>query len=479
MKWLWWVSPLVFLFYLLIVSVWPTGEEKRFRREVRRFVDELLGPLLGAKRDKKAAAYRKGAAEDKAKGRRVRRLPPAFEPLVAEIGGGDRLADVVLVPKQAYLAARVASATAGSNHVSVLCRLGQKAPSFVVRPLPEVDGKPVDNRGVAFRKDPAFMDQYLVEGAAPAAITKWLKKSLRSALLERTDVWLRVQGDLMAVTIYGHPDAEDIDQLVDIADAICAAHGATEASLFGADPVRPKRAKAPRPEPAPATLRATAGAIDFALFALGVFFVALTLGTFESFHPSTLFQSPDIHPTEPWQGGWTTKGFGAFVAAEAFLVGVFVLQLYLASHHGATIGKLLMGARVVRPGGEPVGFWRVCLRSGLLVVAPLVAAAVVAERPLSAHNLFLAVPSLPVAIALAAVALGGMISVFGGKAIHDRIAGVEVVRAPPWRPEPVQLGIPEGAVDPIVTGRIAKIGGAMVAFGVVVVAAHMVGVWPF
>jgi uncharacterized RDD family membrane protein YckC len=478
MKWLWWVSPLVFLFYLLVVSIWPTREEKRFRREVRRWVDELLGPITLSK-SKKAASYRKGADQDELKSRRVRRLPPGFEPLVTQAGDGDRLTDVVLVPKHAYVAARVASATAGSNHVTVVCRLREKAPPFVCRPLPEIDGKPIDNRGIQFRKDPAFTDHYLVEGAAPPAITKWLRKSLRSELLARTDVWLRVQGDMMSLTLYGHPDAEDIDQLVDIADAICAEHGATDASLFGADPMRPPRAKPPAPEPAPASIRAMAGAVDFALFGLGVFLVALTLGTFEFFHPPVFFQSPDIHPSEPWQGGWTTKGFGAFVAAEAFVVGLVVLQTYLAARHGATIGKILLGARVVRPDGARVGFWRVCLRSGLLVVAPLGAAAIFADKPLSARNLFLAVPSFPVATTLVAVALVGLILIFNRNAVHDRLAGVEVVRARPWRPEPVQLGLAEGSLDPIVIARAAQIGGAMVALGILVAAAHALDVWPF
>ena len=481
MKWLWWVSPLVFLFYLLVVSIWPTREEKRFRREVRRWIDEFLGPPPSARE-------KVGAGKKAAKRRRVRddgptrlgaRLPAGVERLVGEVGGGDPVANVVLVPKEAYLAARVASVTAGSNHVTVVCHLAEKAPTFVCRPLPEIDGKPIDNKGIQFRKDPTFTDHFLVEGKAPPAITKWLKKSLRRELLARTDLWLRVEGDALCLTLYGHPDAEDIDQLVDIADAFVAEFGATDASLLGDAPVRRKRPAPPAPEPAPATVRAAAGAIDFALFALGVFFVALTLGVFEAFHPAALFQSPDIHPTEPWQGGWTTKGFGAFVAAEAFLVGLLVLQTYLAAHHGATLGKIVVGARVVRPDGARIGLWRVCLRSGLLVVVPLAAAAIFAEKPLSAHNLFLAVPTLGAASALAAVALAGLVLVFTQNAVHDRIAGVEVVRAPPWRPDPVQLGLPEGIVDPIVKVRAAQIGGAMVLLAILVVAAQQAGAWPF
>src|SRR5690606_13802869 len=113
------------------------------------------------------------------------------------------------------------------------------------------------------------------------------------------------------------PDAEDIDQLVDIADAICAEHGSSDATLFGDEaPLGKKPPKTAPPVPAPPQIRVSAGAVDFALFAVGAFLGALTLGTFESFHPPRFFQSPDIAPSEPWQGGWTTQGFGAFVAAE-------------------------------------------------------------------------------------------------------------------------------------------------------------------
>jgi len=134
---------------------------------------------------------------------------------------------------------------------------------------------------------------------------------------------------------------------------------------------------------------------------------------------------------------------------------------------------------VVRPDGSRVGFWRVCLRSGALLAVPLAAAAIFADKPLSARNLFLAVPTLPTLAALAATVLAGTLLVLNGKPIHDRVAGVEVVRAEPWRPAQVQLGLPEGAIDPILIARVARIGGAMVAFGVLVIVAHVLDVWPF
>lgn len=469
MKWLWWAAPLVFIFYLLVVSLWPTTEEKRFRREITRWLEELLGPLRIGK-GKKAVA----------KTRRVRQLPPPFEAMVREAGGGSRVTDAVLIPKLAYAAVRVADALTGSNHVTIVCRLAQQAPRLVCRPLPEVDGKPVENRGVRFAKDPLFMETYLVESQQAAPTVKWLRRALRAALLERRDVWLRTQGDLMTLTLYGHPDAEDVDQLLDIADAICDEHGASEASLFGDAP-----SSAPLPpelgplEPASPALRIQAGVVDFGLFGLGVFFLALTLGTFESFHPPTLFQSPDLHPTEPWQGGWTTKGFGAFVASEAFLVGGLFLQLYLASRRGATLGKLLVGLRVVASGGERLGFGRVCLRNLGLVLVPLAVAIITAERPLSVRGVLLAIPTLPVALALAAIVIVGVALIYQGKPLHDQIAKSQVVRVAPWRFDHVQLGLAEGALDPVVMGRILRIGGSMVAFGLLVAVAHATDLWPF
>jgi uncharacterized RDD family membrane protein YckC len=464
MKWLWFVGPLIFLLISLLVGIFPTAEQRNIRRSIQRWIDDLLGPLQTSKGDKT---------------RRVRQLPAMFDGLLEAIGGGTRLTDLVLVPKNAYVAVRLANATTASNHVSVMCRLKGKAnPRFVCRPLPIVDGRAIENAGVIFSGDDEFQELFLVEGAEPKAIKKWFTRDLRDALLELPDCWLRVDGDAMSLTVFGYRELDTLDELVGVADAFYAEKGATGHSLYGEnDPsLRPKKepttyrdragnktkGKTTKTSDAElvlanAALRMKAGALDIALYVLGGFLVALTLGVFAWFHPSVLFNSPDVVVQEAWQGGWTTKGFGAFVAAETFLVGTFAYQTYLGATYGQSIGKRLFGARVVRADGEDVDFLRgVLLRTWVLGVLPYVAAAIFAAKVgFSARSFFEAIPTIPV-FGVGAVVLGiGALSISvgrGGLGIHDRIARTKVVVAAPFRLEPVQLGIK--GVDPILSQRV-------------------------
>ncbi|MCA9624894.1 MAG: RDD family protein, partial [Myxococcales bacterium] len=415
-------------------------------------------------------------------------------------GGGTRLTDIVLVPKQAYVAVRFGDALSASNHVSVLCKLGpppalkgkKKAPrlELTCRPLPLVDGKPAENTGIQFSDDRDFADLFLVEGNHVDTVRAFLTRELRDALLEVPDAWLRVDGDVLALTLYGYHDPDALDELVGVADALYAEWGATEDSLFGDEgdereetPAtatkepshyrsrrKGKKAAAKRTaaaveqEPASPRLRVLAGAIDVAFYVVGIFFVALTLGTFAWFHPALLFNSPDLHVTEAWQGGWTTKGFGAFVAAETFLVGTFVYQAYLSTHDGQTIGKRLLGAKVVREDGKPLDFLHgVLLRSWIFSVIPLGVAAFLAKRTgFSARTFFEAIPTVPV-FGVAALVLGAItVSISMGSGVHDRIARTKVVSTAPFAFEPVQLGVK--GLDPVIANRLRYGLGFMAVF---------------
>ena len=485
MKWLWFVGPLVFLLISLLVGIFPTQEQRHIRRVIERWIDEILGPL----RTKKGTRTR-----------RVKQTPAVFNPLLEQVGGGTRMTDLVLVPKNAYVAVRYDDALTASNHVTVLCKLATsaskgkakgkkaKAPSFVCRPLPIVDGRVVDNHGVRFADDDDFSELFLVEGDDEKAIVKWLTDELRDALIELPDVWLRVDGEALALTLYGYRDVEALEELLNLADAFYADKGATGHSLYGdEDPSlagekkpstyrvsgdkkrkkrEPKEAKVDEPELVAAQMRLAAGAIDMALYALGVFCVALTLGTFGWFHPSELFNSPDLVVDQPWQGGWTTKGFGAFVAAETLLVGTFAYQTWLATREGQSIGKLLLGARVVRTDGSAVDFLRgVLLRSWTLGALPLVAAGIFAARSeagYSARTFFEAIPTVPVlGVGLVALGIGTMsfATAKDRRGVHDRIAGTKVVAAERFALEPIQLGVK--GTDPLVVQRLLW-GGALI-----------------
>jgi hypothetical protein len=477
MNWLWFAGPLTALVVYFCISLWPSAEEKRMLREVGRWLDEFLGPLPVGK---------------KTRSRRVRRLPAGFDGLIEDAGGGARVTDAVLVPKLAYLSVRAADGFTTSNQVTVVCKLAKAAPELSCSPLPALDGKPMDNRGISFSKDPEFTDAFFVDGANAKDIRKWLKPALREALVELPEVFLRVKGTLMALTLYGAVDADKLDELVGVADAIFAERGAGGESLFGDAPLkvksvakgdrearpivpgeRPKKAKDKSADkgdvPAPVPTRIKAGAFDFALYAIGTFALAAVAGQFASWHPQVLFNSPDIVVTEPWQGGWTTKGIGAITAVETYLAVIFCWQAYLSATAGQSIGKRLFGAKVVRiSDGTVPGFVRgVIIRRWLLGLPIVIAAGMMAVRPLRAASFLERIPSfVSVGLLLAGIAVGvaTLVGHARKRGIHDRIAGTWVKQVAPWRIPAIQLGAGERGLDPAMFARLSRVGGLIAGF---------------
>jgi uncharacterized RDD family membrane protein YckC len=472
MAWLWFIGPLTFIGLVIVFGVWPSKEERRMHAELERWIRDVLGPLR--------STLKKGAT----KSRKVREVPPQFGPLLEEIGGGSRVTDLVLVPKLAYVAVRAADSATASNQYTVLCKLADPAPSFVCRPVPIVDGRVQQLPSIHF-KDAEFADHFVVNGDDEKAIKKWLSASVREALLDLPEVWVRTEGRSLAVTLYGSADADTLDELVAVADALYAEHGAGDEPLFGEPAEAPKRSRrAPLDresdpadeeddedevelEPAPAGTRTQAAVLDLALYAIGGLLLAAVLGAIPSFHPAVLFNSPDLVIEEPWQGGWTTKGFGAICAVLGYLLGLVALQAHLATRSGQSLGKVLFGLRTVRLDGSPVGFWRgVALRSWLFAAIPLAVAAAMA-RPSSARAFFAAVPTLIPAAVAGAVLVVLALTTLATKAqrgLHDLLAGTRVVRAVPFHLEPVQLGL--AGLDPIVMRRLSW--GAAIFIGFVV-----------
>lgn len=475
MSWLWFAGPLVFFFCLLVVSLWPTTEERRLRATLDRWIEGYLGPLHDAK--------------GKVKRRHVRKIPSALRELVEEAGGGSRVADVVLVPKQAYLVARAADAITSTNQVTVLFKLAESAPRFTCKPVPIVDGRPAENKGIQFKKDPYFGEAFWVDAAEAKPVTKWLRKAVRRRLMEVPEAWLRVRGKTAALTLYGGYDEAALDALVDAADEIFAEYGTDpEASLFGeGEPSKrttKKKKSVSTPErggqAAAVQTRLLAGVVDVGLYVIALFLIALTSGEVAAFHNSSFgsvfFNSPDINPAEPWQGGWTTKGFGIFVAAESLLAVLFVLQSYWVSVHGQTLGKRVFGARVERDGEAP-GFWRgVFLRSWTFGLIPLAVAAALASKPLTAASFFASIPS-PVVMGVAAglVLVGAatlQLATQSGQSLRDKIAGTRVVEAERLRLPAVQLDA-QGGTDAIAVRRVYVFGGIVALYVVVNVVAAL------
>ncbi|MBI4701245.1 MAG: RDD family protein [Deltaproteobacteria bacterium] len=370
MPWLWYVAPIVILLVYFVLVWRPMPAERRRRREIELWLAAMLGPLP-AKAEapaENAKPARKGAAEQR-RPREVERLAPSFGDLVEQAGGGERVADVVLVPKVAHLAVRAAGPVAGSHHQTVVAKLGKPAPSLVVRPLPVVEGKRAENRGIHFPKDEEFAEHFVVEGDDAKAIVRWLKPSLRRALRELPEVWLRVQGKMMALTLYGEAPAGRLAELVAVADALFAAKGVGGGSLVRAGA---KASAAPAPasaEPAigtaPAPLGRRLGAALAAVVGLGL---QGELGLAVLVHPPAVESGGG-----PWRGGWTSRGFGAFVAAEGALIALFVYQAHLAASRGLSVGKRLFGAKVVRLDGRRIDWLHgVFLRRWVWLGLPLV-----------------------------------------------------------------------------------------------------------
>ena len=188
MRWLWLVGPLVVLFVYLMLILFPSRTERRWREQVRRWIDEYLGPIQ---------------VGESHRSRRVKRLPLPFEQAVDRAGGGARVTDVVLVSKLAYAAVRAADGYSGSEQQSVICRLKKAAPAMTVRPLVVIDDRAVENRGLDIG-DESFTDLFVVDGEDEDvdAISKWLADEVREAINDMPELWLRTEDKLLTLTLY-------------------------------------------------------------------------------------------------------------------------------------------------------------------------------------------------------------------------------------------------------------------------------------
>jgi hypothetical protein len=288
MWWLWIVGPMA-MALLYLATDW---RDKRRETEVEQW--RLgMGPRAPAKQK---AGYRDGkqTKQPPAGAKKVTALPGPLARILLAAGGGERVGYFELVPKLAYLAVMGGNATSGSDHQTVIARLDEAAPTFMVRPLPIIEGQHEANTGVQFKKDPEFMEAFIVErslepgAAVPAgqdvasalrvagalsktarvaskvaaaatpdapvdeaeerAIRKWLSPPLREALMDFPDAWLRVEGKTMALTLYGPADADKLGELVTAADVVFAEYGAEGGpSLFGDEEEEEEEAAAAAP----------------------------------------------------------------------------------------------------------------------------------------------------------------------------------------------------------------------------------------
>ncbi|AUX38678.1 hypothetical protein SOCE26_000560 [Sorangium cellulosum] len=225
MLWLWYVGPFAVLVVWFLTGLRTRHESRRDAELVR-----WRALMIPQREAHEPAGYRgrktRKTTAEIAGPRPVRAMPPSFERTLEATGGGVVLARYELVAKLAYVAVVGPSAKNGSEYQVVLAKLEQAAPPLTVCPLPILDGNPVPNTGVQFKKDPEFMDQFLVEGPDAKAIGRWLSRRVRGALREFPDAWLFVQDRVMAVAAYGPVDAERLEALVVAADGIFAEHGA-------------------------------------------------------------------------------------------------------------------------------------------------------------------------------------------------------------------------------------------------------------
>lgn len=196
--------------------------------------------------------------------KRVETLPAPFARMLPIVGEGRAFGFLQLKEELAYVAFVEADDHNVSDYVSVLMLLDESMPTFVVRPLPIVDGARVPNVGPRFADDPAFTAQYLIEldpKANPAAVKSFLSPVVREELLSLPAVWLHVHNNVMAITLFGRYDAESIDHLVDMADVLFLDYGAEGGpSLLdpdGAVPLGPEKlASKKKKKPQPAAARA-------------------------------------------------------------------------------------------------------------------------------------------------------------------------------------------------------------------------------
>ena len=223
MIWLAYVAPVAVLFVWFLTG-FPGPHERRRARELARWRDLMTPKQVQRKQE----GYRATKETEVALGgpRPVTAFPGDLNRMIPEIGGSVSVARYELIEKLAYVAVMGPDLVSGSEYQAVLARLERPGPVFTVRPLPIIDGKRIPNTGVQFKKDPAFMQLFLVEGPDAKKIGKWLPRSLRAVLLELPDAWLYVDGRAMAVVLYGPVDADRMVDLITAADTIFAEHGA-------------------------------------------------------------------------------------------------------------------------------------------------------------------------------------------------------------------------------------------------------------
>ena len=240
MWWLWIVGPIAGLVIFVLTEPWFRSAvlgrtNVRFTREIEAWRAAMGARRAAEKRDKDNTAYRTKAEAPRKKKKkdktardlqpkRVQLMPAGFYKILEGVGEGATLGHYELVKDVAYVVAMEGSIGSTSDHQTVLLRLDDPGPRMTVRPLPLGD----TSTGIQFRKDPAFMAAFLVEGQTSdaKAIGKWLSKPLREMLLETPDAWLRVEGNHLALTMYGFIEAEKLEELIDLADVFCAEHGA-------------------------------------------------------------------------------------------------------------------------------------------------------------------------------------------------------------------------------------------------------------
>jgi hypothetical protein len=247
MWWLWIVGPLA---VGLVYIVTGASTNPRYLRALEGWRSDM--GARRAKERKQTRATKKGASQgadpapvkkkkEKAvdlRPKQVAQLPSAFRPIAHLAGGGNEIGRYELIKDLAYLLAVEADPRGTSDHQTVLLRLEEPAPRMTVRPLPGADGELTSQEGIQFRKDPVFPTHFVVDGAPndAKAIGRWLSKPLREMLCDAPSVWLRVDGKLLALTIYGRIEEEALDKLIDLADVFSAEHGAEGGpSFFGGD----------------------------------------------------------------------------------------------------------------------------------------------------------------------------------------------------------------------------------------------------
>ncbi|HVY45756.1 MAG TPA: hypothetical protein VHB21_07745 [Minicystis sp.] len=246
---LWWmylVCPLLAAFVYALAS----KDDPRRMREVERW-RKAFGPPVSTLGE---AGYRERAevapAEPRHEPRQVATLPGSLLRALRGVGLGEVLSHYELVPKLAYLSVVGANAEQSSDFQSVVAKLEEKGPRFEVHPIPILEGQVQPNTGIEFKKDADFAKLFVVEPLGPPAggppqpatpaqakaIRKWLSDPVREALKDMPEVWLRVDGQTMAVTWFGDADTKRLNELVTVADTIFAEHGADGGpSLFGED----------------------------------------------------------------------------------------------------------------------------------------------------------------------------------------------------------------------------------------------------